>query len=70
MTGSIEPTKLTHVTADLSDTEPSTAMVNMGGGEVVEDEVREEVREEVKGRVRESEDDRRHGENEIIEEGI
>ena len=66
MTGSIEPTKLTHVTAELSDTEPSTAMVNMGGGVVVEDEVREEVKE----RVRESEDDRRHGENEIIEEGI
>ena len=47
--GSIEPTKLTQVTADLSDVVPSTAIVNMGGGDVVLDEdVSEEVREEVK----------------------
>ena len=70
MTGSTEPTKLTQVTADLSDMAPSTAMVNMGGGEVVEDEAREVVSEEVKERVSESEYGRRHGENEIIEEGI
>ena len=45
--GSREPTKLTQVTASLSLAVPSTAMVNMGGGEevwVVEEE-REEVRE-------------------------
>ena len=48
--GSREPTKLTQVTASLSLAVPSTAMVNMGGGEevwVVEEE-RDEVREEVR----------------------
>ena len=33
VTGSIDPTKLTHVTAALSVFAPSTDMVNMGGGE-------------------------------------
>ena len=33
VTGSVEPTKLTHVTADRSALAPSTVIVNMGGGE-------------------------------------
>lgn len=33
VTGSTEPTKLTHVTAALSVLVPSTEMVNLGGGD-------------------------------------
>ena len=42
VTGSVEPTKLTHVTADRSAVVPSTVTVNIGGGEERE---REEERE-------------------------
>lgn len=61
----MDPTKLTHVTAALSDIAPSTDIVNMRGGEEC---LAEEEKEEVREDVRESE--WRHGENVIAEDEI